>query len=154
VRLSTKGRYAVMAVADLAWNSNGSPVALADIAQRQEISLSYLEQLFGKLRKGGLVRSVRGPGGGYLLARDPAAMRIADIILAVDEPIQTTRCSPGSPSGCHNNSVRCLTHDLWEELGNQIYLYLSAITVADVVERRVLGTSGLGGDFAQRLAAQ
>ncbi len=146
MRLSTKGRYAVMAMTDLAWNGTGTPVALADIAERQEISLSYLEQLFGKLRKGGLVRSVRGPGGGYLLARPAAEMRISDIIMAVDEPIQTTRCSPGSPAGCHNNKGRCLTHDLWEELANQIYLYLSSVTLADVIERRVLGTSGLFED--------
>jgi len=114
VKLSTKGRYAVMAMVDLACNSNGSPVALADIADRQEISLSYLEQLFGKLRKGGLVKSVRGPGGGYLLARPAPQTRVSDIILAVDEPIQTTRCTPGSPAGCHNHKGRCLTHDLWE----------------------------------------
>ncbi len=143
MRLSTKGRYAVMAMADLASHSNGSPVALADIAERQEISLSYLEQLFGKLRKGGLVKSVRGPGGGYLLARAAPQTRISDIILAVDEPIQTTRCSPGSPAGCHNHKGRCLTHDLWEELGNQIYLYLSSVSLGDVVERRVLGSSGM-----------
>ncbi|MGC2855802.1 Rrf2 family transcriptional regulator [Novispirillum sp. DQ9] len=143
MRLSTKGRYAVMAMADLASNSSGKPVALADIAERQEISLSYLEQLFGRLRKGGLVKSVRGPGGGYLLSRVPGEMRISDIILAVDEPIQTTRCTPGSPAGCHNNKGRCLTHDLWEELGNQIYLYLSAVTLEMVINRQVLGTSGL-----------
>lgn len=94
MKLSTKGRYAVMAMVDLASHSDGSPVALADIAERQEISLSYLEQLFGKLRKGGLVKSVRGPGGGYLLARSVGQLRISDIILAVDEPIQTTRCTP------------------------------------------------------------
>ncbi len=132
-----------MAMADLASHSSGKPVALADIAERQEISLSYLEQLFGRLRKGGLVKSVRGPGGGYLLSRVPAEMRISDIILAVDEPIQTTRCTPGSPAGCHNNKGRCMTHDLWEELGNQIYLYLSAVTLEMVVGRKVLGTSGL-----------
>lgn len=96
MKLSTKGRYAVMAMVDLASHSRGNPVALADIAERQEISLSYLEQLFGKLRKGGLVKSVRGPGGGYLLARIPQQTRVSDIILAVDEPIQTTRCSPGT----------------------------------------------------------
>jgi len=143
VKLSTKGRYAVMAMVDLASHSQGSPVALADIAERQEISLSYLEQLFGKLRKGGLVKSVRGPGGGYLLARPAVQLRISDIILAVDEPIQTTRCTPGSPAGCHNNKGRCLTHDLWEELGNQIYLYLSSVSLGDVCERRVLGSSGI-----------
>lgn len=143
MKLSTKGRYAVMAMVDLACHSNGSPVALADIADRQEISLSYLEQLFGKLRKGGLVKSVRGPGGGYLLSRAEDQMRISDIILAVDEPIQTTRCTPGSPAGCHNHKGRCLTHDLWEELGNQIYLYLSSVSLGDVVERKLLGTSGM-----------
>jgi Rrf2 family transcriptional regulator, iron-sulfur cluster assembly transcription factor len=141
VKLSTKGRYAVMAMADLAHHSNGRPVALAEVAVRQEISLSYLEQLFGRLRRGGLVNSVRGPGGGYMLARDPEQMRIADIILAVDEPIKATRCTPGSPNGCHSHRGRCLTHDLWEELGNQIYLYLSSVTLADVCERRVLGSS-------------
>jgi len=139
-----------MAMVDLAVNSNGSPVALADIAERQEISLSYLEQLFGRLRKGGLVKSVRGPGGGYLLARPTQQTRVSDIILAVDEPIQTTRCAPGSPAGCHNHKGRCLTHDLWEELGNQIYLYLSSVSLNDVVERKLLGTSGMfhGGGTA------
>lgn len=143
MKLSTKGRYAVMAMADLAHHSNGKPVALAEVAERQEISLSYLEQLFGWLRRGGLVSSVRGPGGGYLLARNTADMRVSDIILAVDERIKATRCKPGSPKGCHLHKGRCLTHDLWEELGNQIYLYLSSVTLADVCERRVLGTSGI-----------
>ncbi len=143
MKLSTKGRYAVMAMVDLASNGNGRPVALADIAERQEISLSYLEQLFGKLRKGGVVKSVRGPGGGYLLSRPANQTRISDIVLAVDEPLQTTRCMPGSPAGCHNNKGRCLTHDLWEELGNQIYLYLSSVSLEDVCERRILGSSGL-----------
>lgn len=141
MKLSTKGRYAVMAMVDLATHSRGKPVALADVAQRQEISLSYLEQLFGKLRRGGLVKSVRGPGGGYLLARAEGDTRVSDIILAVDEPIKATRCTPGSPTGCHSNKGRCLTHDLWEELGNQIYLYLSSVSLQDVVDRRVLGTS-------------
>ena len=142
MRLSTKGRYAVMAIVDLASHSDGRPVALADVADRQEISLSYLEQLFGKLRKGGLVKSVRGPGGGYLLSRTPHDTRVSDIIAAVDEPIKTTRCSPGSPAGCHHDKSRCLTHDLWEELGNQIYLYLSSVSVADICDRRVLGSAG------------
>ncbi|MGB0671178.1 MAG: Rrf2 family transcriptional regulator [Rhodospirillales bacterium] len=143
MKLSTKGRYAVMAMVDLANFGSEKPVCLADVADRQEISLSYLEQLFGKLRKGGLVKSVRGPGGGYLLARDADDTRISDIILAVDEPIKATRCSPGSPSGCHSHKGRCLTHDLWAELGNQIYLYLSSVTLGDVVNKRVLGSSGL-----------
>lgn len=130
-----------MAMVDLARNGRGSPIALADIADRQEISLSYLEQLFAKLRRGGLVKSVRGPGGGYLLARDPDQTRISDIILAVDEPIRATRCEPNSAVGCHSDKSRCLTHDLWEELGNQIHLYLSSVTLDDVVNRRILGSS-------------
>jgi len=143
MRLSTKGRYAVMAMVDLAKHGIGAPISLAEIAERQEISLSYLEQLFAKLRAGGLVKSVRGPGGGYLLAHGASDTRISDIILAVDEPIRATRCSPGAPVGCRGNKSRCLTHDLWEELGNQIHLFLSAVTLADVVEGRVLGRSGL-----------
>ena len=142
MRLSTKGRYAVMAMVDLAQHSASAPISLAEIADRQEISLSYLEQLFAMLRKNGLVKSVRGPGGGYLLAHNPSEMRIADIILAVDEPIRATRCTPGAPIGCRGNRTRCATHDLWEELGNQIHLYLSSVSLADVCERRVLGTSG------------
>ena len=100
MKLSTKGRYAVMAMVDLASTSKGQPVALADIAERQEISLSYLEQLFAKLRKGGLVKSVRGPGGGYLLGRGTEDVKISDIILAVDEPIKATLCRPNSSAGC------------------------------------------------------
>ncbi len=156
MKLNTKGRYAVMAMVDLAANcdeaidnkeggqdSRRRAVPLAEIAERQEISLSYLEQLFAKLRRGALVQSVRGPGGGYLLARKASDTRISDIILAVDEPIRATRCMPGQPVGCRGNASRCMTHDLWEELGNQIYLYLNSVSLADVVERRVLGTSGL-----------
>lgn len=146
MRLSTKGRYAVMAMADLAGNANlageagqARPVALADIAVRQEISLSYLEQLFAKLRRSGLVSSVRGPGGGYRLARPAAEVRIADIIMAVDEPISATRCEAGSAKGCTKSGARCVTHDLWEELGQQIHVFLSSVSLADVVERRVLG---------------
>ncbi len=140
MRLSTKGRYAVMAMADLAGNEGGTrPVSLAEIAKRQEISLSYLEQLFAKLRKGGLVRSVRGPGGGYRLSRPAGELRIADIILAVDEPIAATRCKTGSPIGCTGTTSRCVTHDLWEELGRQIHVFLSSVSLADVIEKRVLG---------------
>jgi len=127
-----------MAMADLATHSGGRPVALADIAQRQEISLSYLEQLFAKLRRGGVVKSVRGPGGGYLLSRAAGETRISDIILAVDEPIKATACADGSPRGCQSGGGRCLTHDLWEALGRQIQVYLSSVSLADVVERRVL----------------
>jgi Rrf2 family iron-sulfur cluster assembly transcriptional regulator len=150
MRLSTRGRYAVMAMVDLATHSTGKPVCLGDIAERQEISLSYLEQLFAKLRKGGLVKSMRGPGGGYLLAHPAAETRIADIILAVDEPIRATRCAPGSPAGCRADKGRCLTHDLWEELGNQIHLFLSSVSLADVCERRVLGAAGRSHVEARR----
>ena len=143
MRLSTKGRYAVMAMVDLAQRSGDGPVCLADVAERQEISLSYLEQLFAKLRRGGLVKSVRGPGGGYLLAHHRNRTRIADIILAVDEPIHAIRCKPGATIGCRGDRSRCLTHDLWEELSNQIHLYLSSVSLGDVCEKRVLGTSGI-----------
>lgn len=140
MKLSTKGRYAVMAMADLASReATSKPVSLAEIAARQEISLSYLEQLFAKLRKGGLVVSARGPGGGYRLSRPAGELRVADIILAVNEPISATRCKTGSPKGCTGTMSRCLTHDLWEELGRQIHVFLSSVTLADVVERRVLG---------------
>ncbi|MDA1131603.1 MAG: Rrf2 family transcriptional regulator [Proteobacteria bacterium] len=143
MKLSSKGRYAVMAMADLALHSSAKPVSLSEIADRQEISLSYLEQLFGRLRRNSLVRSVRGPGGGYLLAREAKAMRVSDIVIAVDEPLAATRCKPGSATGCHSDHSRCITHDLWEELGNQIHLYLSSVTLADIVNRRVLGTSSV-----------
>jgi Rrf2 family iron-sulfur cluster assembly transcriptional regulator len=143
MKLSTKGRYAVMAMVDLARQGDGSPVSLAEIAGRQEISLSYLEQLFAKLRRRGLVNSVRGPGGGYRLAHHRDDVRIADIIRAVDEPIQAVRCTPGEAIGCRGDRSRCLTHDLWEELSNQIHLYLSSVSLGDVCEKRVLGTSGL-----------
>ncbi len=151
MKLSTKGRYAVMAMVDIAAHTEGKPIALADVAERQEISLSYLEQLFAKLRRGGQVKSVRGPGGGYLLARVAEETRISDIILAVDEPIKATRCTPPSPLGCTSNKSRCLTHDLWEELGNHIYLYLNSVTLADVVEKRILGS---GGELHRRVQDQ
>ena len=138
MRLSTKGRYAVMAMVDLARHCNSGPVSLAEISERQDISLSYLEQLFGKLRKGAQVKSVRGPGGGYMLTRHPSEMRIADIIVAVDEPIKATRCAPGSAEGCRADKSRCLTHDLWEELGNHIFSFLSSVSLDDVIEDRLL----------------
>lgn len=153
MKLSTKGRYAVMAMVDLAQHGCGAPVSLAEIAERQEISLSYLEQLFAKLRRGGLVTSVRGPGGGYLLAHNRDETRIADIILAVDEPIHAVRCTPGAAIGCRGDRSRCLTHDLWEELSNQIRLYLSSVSLGDVCEKRVLGTSGLAQRAAYKSAA-
>ncbi|MDO9458616.1 MAG: Rrf2 family transcriptional regulator [Alphaproteobacteria bacterium] len=138
MKLSTRGRYAVMAMVDLAGEGHQRPITLAEIAARQDISLSYLEQLFSKLRRGGIVRSVRGPGGGYKLANPMDQIRIADVILAVDEPIKTTRCETGSSKGCAKHNSRCMTHDLWEELGRHIHIYLSSVTLADVVLKRVL----------------
>jgi Rrf2 family iron-sulfur cluster assembly transcriptional regulator len=143
MKLTTKGRYAVMALTDLAVNGGGKPLPLAEIAKRQDISLSYLEQLFAKLRRGGLVRSVRGPGGGYLLSRAADAVRIADIISAVDEPIRATRCTPGSPVSCQGAKGRCMTHDLWEELSNHIHLFLNSVSLAEVANQQVLGVSGV-----------
>lgn len=135
MQLSTKGRYAVMAMTDLARNERGRAVALADIAARQQISLSYLEQLFARLRRGGLVMSVRGPGGGYRLARSAAETRVVDIVVAVDEPLHAVRCS--GTKGCMLAGERCLTHDLWDELGRTIHEFLAGVSLADVVERRV-----------------
>jgi Rrf2 family iron-sulfur cluster assembly transcriptional regulator len=139
MRLSTKGRYAVMAMADLARRQAESAeraIALSDIAARQEISLSYLEQLFARLRRQGLVQSHRGPGGGYRLARAASATSIAEIVLAVDEPLRATRCGDKSP-GCMMNGERCLTHDLWEETGRQIEAWLASVSLEDVVTGRV-----------------
>jgi Rrf2 family iron-sulfur cluster assembly transcriptional regulator len=129
-----------MAMADLAAHGyEGRAVPLVEISQRQEISLSYLEQLFAKLRRGGLVKSARGPGGGYRLGRPASELRIADIVLAVDEPLAATRCRPGGAKGCMSGSVRCTTHDLWEELGRQIHVFLASVSLDDVLEKRVLG---------------
>jgi Rrf2 family iron-sulfur cluster assembly transcriptional regulator len=153
VKLSTKGRYAVMAMVDLARHAQTKPVSLSDIAARQEISLSYLEQLFARLRRAELVKSVRGPGGGYRLARPAEELRISDIILAVDEPITTTRCRKDSPKGCTGTSSRCMTHDLWEELGRQIHVFLSSVSLADVVEKRVLGRARVNEPNREREAA-
>lgn len=148
MKLTAKGRYAVTAMADLALYAGDGPVPLADIAERQVISLSYLEQLFAKMRRHGLVKSARGPGGGYRLARDAGDIRVSDVIYAVDEPITATRCAPGSPRGCRGTSARCLTHDLWDELGRQIHIFLSSVTLEDVADRGVLGASRLAAEPA------
>jgi Rrf2 family iron-sulfur cluster assembly transcriptional regulator len=145
MRLSTRGRYAVMAMVELAARQQGMadgprqgrPVSLAEIAQAQQLSLAYLEQLFGHLRRGGLVASARGPGGGYRLGRPAPLITVSEIVDAVDEPIRATRCEEGSP-GCLAGE-RCLTHDLWAELGQQIRLFLDAMTLADVVAGEVSG---------------
>ena len=130
MRLTTKGRFAVTAMLDLAMGDGKSPVTLAGISRRQNISLSYLEQLFGKLRRRGLVDSVRGPGGGYTLARAPQGVSVAEIIRAVDEPLDATQC--GGKENCLEDR-RCLTHDLWERLNEKIYEYLASVTLADLV---------------------
>ncbi len=136
MKLSTKGRYAVMAMVDLSLRNCGEPVTLCDISERQEISLSYLEQLFSKLRRAGLVCSVRGPGGGYRLARDCCEISIAEIIMGVDEDIRATRCRPNKPGGCRGDGSKCLTHDLWAALGDHTFRFLSNVTLDDVVKRR------------------
>ncbi len=142
MKLSAKGRYAVMALADLASIKEQGPVTLAEIAERQDISISYLEQLFAKLRRSGVVKGVRGPGGGYRLSRPACETSIVDIILAVDEQIDTVACDRNSNVGCTGKTGRCLAHDLWDELGRHIYLFLSSVTLDDVLNRRVLGTAG------------
>jgi len=133
MRLTTKGRYAVTAMLDLALHAKEGPVPLADISQRQGISLSYLEQLFSKLRKQGLVNSARGPGGGYQLSRDAAAIDVAAIITAIDEKISVTKCEG---RGDCNDGEPCLTHTLWNDLSCQIYSFLEGISLGDLVERR------------------
>jgi len=135
MRLTTKGRYAVTAMLDLALHYKDGPITLADISQRQGISLSYLEQLFAKLRRQGLVDSTRGPGGGYRLSRVPAEIPVADVITAVDEKVETTRC--GGLSNCQDDE-RCLTHELWVELSDQIYQFLSNISLGALVSRQAV----------------
>lgn len=130
MRLTTKGRFAVTAMMDLALRGGNDPVTLAEISARQHISLSYLEQLFGKLRRQALVNSVRGPGGGYRLAKPTHEICVADIILAVDEPIDATQC--GGKENCQDDR-KCLTHDLWAKLNDHIFGYLRAVTLAELV---------------------
>ncbi len=133
MRLTTKGRFAVTAMLDLALRGGKNPVTLAGISERQDISLSYLEQLFSRLRRHELVESVRGPGGGYFLAKPLDAVSVADIIRAVDEPIDATQC--GGKENCHDEH-RCLTHDLWIGLNAHIYDYLDNVTLATLVARQ------------------
>jgi Rrf2 family iron-sulfur cluster assembly transcriptional regulator len=135
VRLTTKGRYAVTAMLDLAIHQDKGPITLSDIATRQGISLSYLEQLFSRLRKQQLVSSVRGPGGGYTLARGAKEIFVAEVILAVDENVDTTRC--GGKHNCQNDQ-ECLTHDLWHDLSYRIHDYLSNISLGELMERRAI----------------
>ena len=131
MRLTTKGRYAVTAMIDLAYHSEENPITLTDIAKRQTISLSYLEQLFARLRRGGMVKGIRGPGGGYKLNRDSNEISIADIIAAVDEDVDSTKCK--GKKNCHDEHT-CLTHDLWAGLSDQIRDYLSSISLQDLLK--------------------
>jgi Rrf2 family iron-sulfur cluster assembly transcriptional regulator len=135
MRLTTKGRYAVTAMLDLAIHATDSPVPLADISQRQGISLSYLEQLFARLRRQGLVKSARGPGGGYRLNRVADDITIVEVLNAIDEKIDTTRC--GGKGDCQDGQA-CLTHDLWFDLSKQISDFLSRISLGELVERRTV----------------
>ena len=130
MRLTTKGRFAVTAMVDLAMRQTRGPVTLAAISERQRISLSYLEQLFGKLRRHKLVTSVRGPGGGYNLARTPQSITVAEIISAVDEPLDATQCV--GKENCHDDR-RCMTHDLWATLNEKMHDYLSSVTLGDLL---------------------
>jgi Rrf2 family iron-sulfur cluster assembly transcriptional regulator len=133
MRLTTKGRYAVTAMLDLAIHYQEGPITLADISKRQGISLSYLEQLFSRLRKNGLVDSARGPGGGYRLSRAASEINVADVITAVDEKVDAMRCE--GKGNCHENGP-CLTHDLWCDLSDQIYSFLKSIDLGQLVERK------------------
>jgi Rrf2 family iron-sulfur cluster assembly transcriptional regulator len=137
VRLTTKGRYAVTAMLDLAFHSDTKPVTLTDIAARQTISLSYLEQLFSRLRRANMVKGIRGPGGGYTLADTADKINIADIIAAVDEPIDATKC--GGEANCQKDQS-CLTHELWMGLSDQIRDYLKGITLAQLLEKHHVQT--------------
>ncbi len=133
MKLTTKGRYAVTAMLDLAIHAGSGPITLADVASRQHISLSYLEQLFARLRRKSLVSSVRGPGGGYMLGRDAHDISVAEVISAVDESVDTTNC--GGSHNCQENQP-CLTHDLWQNLSDRIYDYLNGITLHDLVMKK------------------
>jgi Rrf2 family iron-sulfur cluster assembly transcriptional regulator len=147
MRLTTKGRYAVTAMLDLAIHYKDGPITLSDISQRQGISLSYLEQLFSKLRKKGLVDSTRGPGGGYRLSRNADAIKVAEIVTAIDEKVDATRC--GGEGNCQDDT-RCLTHDLWMDLSNQIFDFLNSISLQNLVDRHDVQEVARRQDKAQQ----
>ena len=132
MKLTTKSRYAVSAMLDIAYHNKGKPVSLPEIAERQNISLSYLEQLFSRLKKNGLVQSVKGPGGGYKLSKDADDIVIAEVVQAVDEKLETTSCK--GKANCHNNQ-QCLSHNLWEDLGTEIKNFLSDVTLQQVISK-------------------
>ncbi len=140
MRLTTKGRFAVTAMMDIALQPGSSPVALSDISDRQHISLSYLEQLFGKLRRSALVTSVRGPGGGYLIGKSVKAITVGEIIRAVDETVDATQC--GGLKNCKDDK-ECITHELWTGLNERIFEYMDTVKLADLVEKRAFKMSGM-----------
>ena len=135
MKLTTKGRYAVMAMADLALFQNGKPVSLNDISLRQNISLSYLEQLFAKLKNGKLVRSVRGPSGGYVLDKNPKDIKLSYIIFAVDEKVKTLNCKKDSKKGCNGKSSKCITHNLWDDLEQHINMFFENKSLSDLLKQ-------------------
>lgn len=147
MKLTTKGRYAVTAMLDLALHAQEAPVPLADISQRQGISLSYLEQLFAKLRKQGLVDSARGPGGGYRLSRDANEIAVADVVTAIDEKVDATRC--GGMGNCQDGKP-CLTHELWSDLSRQLYEFLENISLGQLVERNAVKDIAVRQDNLQK----
>ena len=151
MRLTTKGRFAVTAMVDLSMRQTRGPVTLAAISERQHISLSYLEQLFGKLRRAKLVNSVRGPGGGYNLAKPTGNITVAEIISAVDEPIDATQCA--GKENCHDDK-RCMTHDLWATLNEKMHEYLSSVTLADLVAHQSGKAVAVIKDFRGREKAE
>ena len=136
MKLTTKGRYAVMAMADIALYQNGKPVSLNDISLRENISLSYLEQLFSRLKNKKLVKSIRGSGGGYILDRNPKEIKLSNIIFAVDENIKTLNCKKDSKRGCHGKSTKCITHNLWDDLEQHINLFFESKSLNDFLEKK------------------
>ena len=141
MKLTSKGRYAVMAMADLAKNNVKEPTSLAEISLRQGISISYLEQLFLKLRKNNLVQSSRGPSGGYVLAKPPGEIKLLSIISAVDEKIKTIKCKRESKKGCNGKSIKCITHNLWDDLENHINKFFEDNTLNDILFKEVRNNS-------------
>ena len=141
MKLTTKGRYAVMAMADLDSNQELKPVSLNEISLRQNISLSYLEQLFSKLKNEKLVKSIRGPAGGYVLERNPKDIKISNIILAVDEQIKTLNCKKESKKGCHGKTVKCITHNLWDDLEQHINHFFDNVSLSDLIKQKKIETN-------------
>ena len=136
MKLTTKGRYAVMAMADLASFQSNKPVSLNDISLRQNISLSYLEQLFAKLKTGKLVKSIRGPSGGYILEKNPKDIKLSNIIFAVDEQVKTLNCKKESKRGCNGKAVKCITHNLWDDLEKHINDFFDKVSLNDLVKQK------------------